>query len=206
LEVKRLNSDDIRLNQDQIEKLIDDAISKLVEDFTRVPNKYITEEDVRLHLCSFLLEDFGNEELTQDNDISIPLHCEVRWYGPDKSQERTDIVIFDVSGLTVTKEQVRQLFHFGSIPRKGYAASRPIAAIELKLRRCDGTGDECFERLVMADIVKLNRMKSMMGNHYESELVCRVIALDKKEEIALWNNPSPEVKLVYQFSNRTKNC
>ena len=92
----------------QNEFFIDNAIDNLIEDFCMYPNKYLTEEDVRTHLCLNLMERFGVIQKTKDSDRSIALHTEVRWWGPNGSQERSDIVIFDVSELSVTKEVIKK--------------------------------------------------------------------------------------------------
>lgn len=187
---------------DHVSEKVDLAIQRLIQDFKRVPNKYLTEDDVRIHLCSFLMDDFGMVEQTEDDDFSIPLHSEVRWWGPDKRKDRTDIVIFDVSRLSVTKSVVGDLYFFGDIPRKGYASNTPLAAIELKLRRSDGAGNADFRKQIKKDIDKLKKLKDMLSRNYSQNLICRVIALDKKEQInSLSIDPSKDY-LIYSFCGR----
>mgnify|MGYP001595643205 FL=1 len=185
-----------------VSEKVDLAIQRLIRDFERVPNKYLTEDDVRMHLCSFLMDDFGMEERTEDDDFSIPLHSEVRWWGPNQRKDRTDIVIFDVSCLSVTRSVVGGLYSFGYIPKKGYASSTPLAAIELKLRRSDGVGNADFRRQIKADIDKLQELKGMLSSNYSQNLVCRVIALDKKEQINSLSIDAPEDYLIYSFCGR----
>ena len=180
---------------------VDSSIQWLVRDFSQTPNKYLTEDDVRMHLCSRLIEHFGSVIRTQDGDESIPLHSEVRWWGPDGRKDRTDIVIFDVSGLSVTKDVVGGLFKFGQIPKKGYASNTPLAAIELKFRRNDGASDKAFIASVKADIHKLKGLHTMMNEVYSKDLVCRVAALDKKNIINESHFSEPPVVMFYQFAN-----
>ena len=83
-----------------IDELVDRAIGRLSVDFIRNPNKYLTEDDMRMHLAFRLMPDFGEIEKTKDDDTSIALHSEVRWWGDDHREDRSDIVIFDVSSLS----------------------------------------------------------------------------------------------------------
>jgi len=187
---------------DDVSRKIDSAIQTLLKDFERIPNKYLTEDDVRMHLCSILMNDFGNVDETKDGDLSIPLHSEVRWWGPDKRKDRTDIVIFDVTDLSVTESAINGLYSIGHIPKKGYASSTPLAAIELKFRRVDGVGNSTFIKEVKKDINKLIGLKSMMNNDYSKDLVCRVVALDKKKQINEWNIQGHPGLFHYRFSNK----
>ena len=187
---------------DHVSEKVDIAIQRLIQDFKRVPNKYLTEDDVRMHLCSFLMDDFGMVERTEDDDFSIPLHSEVRWWGPNKRKDRTDVVIFDVSRLSVTRSVVSGLYSFGFIPKKEYASSAPLAAIELKLRRSDGVGNANFRSQIKEDIDKLKELKEMLSSNYSQNLVCRVIALDKKEQINSLSIDAPEDYLIYSFCGR----
>jgi len=63
------------------EELIQEALNKLKTDFFSYPDKYLTEEDVRVHLCYYLLENFGEIKKTADGGQSIALHSEMRWWG-----------------------------------------------------------------------------------------------------------------------------
>lgn len=117
------------MNQEQITLSVNAAILSLVEDFRRYPNKYLTEEDVRVHLCIRLMNDFGIIEETADRDRSIALHAEVRWWGPERSRELSDIIIFNVSELSVTPGEIKSQERFRLIPRKGYSSNKPEAVI-----------------------------------------------------------------------------
>jgi hypothetical protein len=188
-----------------VEKNVDSAINRLIVDFERVPNKYLTEDDVRMHLCTFLLEFFGEESRTEDDDVSIPLHCEVRWYGPEEIGSRTDIVVFDVAGFSVVGDSRKSSFYPGRSPRKGYASSTPVAAIELKLRRNNGRSEKAFKESVFEDCKKLDRVKSMITDHYAQDLVCRVVALDKKEKIEEWAMDHSGIQILYRHADRASN-
>ena len=116
------------------------------EDFVSYPNKYLTEDDVRIHLCKLLLEKFGEIEATRDGDHSISLHTEVQWYGKGTLKYRSDIVLIDVGTLHVKR--------FSQMPSKGYGFNIPKAIIELKLRRPNGDSDRVFRRSVENDLKK----------------------------------------------------
>ena len=188
-----------------VERLVDEAIESLSKDFLANPNKYLTEEDMRMHLCFRLMPNFGDIQETEDGDTSIALHSEVRWWGEDQRTDRSDIVIFDVSSLNVTKNIVQQEHELSIIPKKGYSASRPLAAIELKLRRPDGTSDNEYLRLVREDIRKMEEVKSTIGENSTIPLICRVVAFDKKSCLENIENFSTKIPTTYKFANE-KQC
>lgn len=187
-----------------VENKIDNAIDKLIYDFECYPNKYLTEEDVRVQLCMFLMSDFGRTERTKDDDYSISLHSEIRWYGPSKLKYRSDIVIFEVSDLCVTPHVISDKNKFRLIPKKGYSANRPLAIIELKLRRNTGGSNRKFLKQVDDDIKKLNKINNMLESGYAHKAICRVIALDKREEITLRPSYDDPKLLKYSFANISK--
>jgi len=90
----------VKMNDREI-RYVDDSIEAVVCKFQRAPNIFLTEDDLRAHLCSRLLEYFGTEQRTRDGDRSISLHTEVRWYGKGDLKTRSDIVLVDVSNLDV---------------------------------------------------------------------------------------------------------
>ena len=173
------------------------AIESLIYDFNRYPNKYFTEEDVRIHLCHFLLDHFGEIRETRDNDRSIGLHTEVRWWGPNKSRMLSDIIIFDVGDLEVTAEKVGKLKHLELIPNKGFSGNTPKAVIELKLRRHGGESDNQYKKKIKADVNKLELVRSWF---HHNKPKCWVIALDKRNEINELNIISDTVNINYAFS------
>jgi len=83
---------------------INEAVRRLIEDFSRFPDKYLTENDVRCQLVYYLMQysEFSSMQDTGDGSKSISLHTEVRWHGESgKLKWRSDIVIIDVSSLRV---------------------------------------------------------------------------------------------------------
>lgn len=175
-------------------RFIRDSISKLSEDFTSYPNKYLTEDDVRIHLCKLLLEKFGEIEATSDGDRSISLHTEVRWYGSGTLKYRSDIVLIDVKTLDVKRAS--------KMPSKGYAFNIPKAIIELKFRRPNGDSDKVFRRSVKNDFKKLKKIKSELSS-VSHNILSWVIAFDKKREIVNFNIDNDEINFTYKFSNVT---
>ena len=183
---------------------VDEAIERISVDFLRNPHKYLTEDDLRFHLCCLLLRQFGELEQTEDGDQSIALHAEVRWWGEESRTDRTDIVIFDVASLNVTPNAIRSDLEHGLIPRKGFSASKPVAAIELKLRRPDGQSDREFSQLIEADVAKLKEIHRTIGSRAEGSLVCRIVVFDKKTPLHGIEHGAEGVKVTYQFSNATQ--
>jgi len=163
------------------EELIQEAVNKLETDFISYPDKYLTEEDVRVHLCYYLLENFGEIKETADGGQSIALHSEMRWWGDEKSRERSDIVIMNVSNLCVTEKWVREEIEMGVVPRKGYSITWPIAVIELKLRRRNTRKlDSRFKNEVEDDINKLEKIKNRIPSSIDFTPFYLVVALDKE--------------------------
>lgn len=175
-------------------RFIRDSISKLSEDFTSYPNKYLTEDDVRIHLCKLLLEKFGEIEATSDGDRSISLHTEVRWYGSGNLKYRSDIVLIDVKTLDVKRTS--------KMPSKGYAFNIPKAIIELKFRRPNGDSDKVFRRSVKNDFKKLTKIKSELSS-VSNNILSWLIAFDKKRNIVNFKIESDEINFIYRFSNVT---
>ena len=180
---------------------VQNSVDKLIKNFRTYPHKYLTEDDVRMHLCCNLMEHFGRVERTNDGHKSIALHTEIRWYGEEKYRDRSDIVIFNVNDLDVTKTKVKSIVLAGKAPSKGYAANKPIAVIELKLRRINGECESEFKKKIDKDFKKLKRLKTMMDSRNEINIDYWLIALDKTKDI---NYLAPEnlerVKMEYVFS------
>jgi hypothetical protein len=172
------------------------SIEAVVSKFQRTPNVFLTEEDLRLHLCSNLLQHFGTEQATQDGDLSISLHSEVRWYGgAGDLTTRSDIVLADVADLKV--------LHYNKMPSKGYAFNIPKGIIELKFRRPNGKSDSGFLRDIQDDLNKLSGLKQEFYDaqgRYQTAFW--MVILDKKAE--LQDIPAVVgIETIYKFSNHS---
>jgi hypothetical protein len=156
---------------------ISDCVDRLCADFVDYPNKLLTEDDMRMHLASLLLDGFGTRHTTEDGDQSIALHSEVRWYGNGRLKYRSDLAIVDVSTLRVRG--------FGGLPlpSKGYAFNVPKAIIELKFRRPTGEGDAAFLESINADCLKLGAIRTELSD-VAPQIECWVVAFDKKADIS----------------------
>lgn len=184
-----------QLSSNNISDFINQSITDFIVDFESYPNKYLTEDDVRIHLCKLLLNRFDRIETTEDNDKSISLHSEVRWYGGGKLKYRSDIVLIKVNTLKVLKQSGLKM------PSKGYGFNIPYAIIELKFRRPNGYSDNEFVKKINNDINKLNQIKTELSQ-YTKQIFCFLIALDKKKKIYridVGNN----IHFYYKFSNVT---
>ena len=187
------------MNENQITSSVSAAIASLIDDFRKYPNKYLTEEDVRVHLCIRLMRDFGVIQETADGDHSIAMHTEVRWWGPKESRELSDIIIFDVSSLSVTPGEIRSQEKFRLIPRKGYSSNKPEAVIELKLRRNNGDSNNAYISQVRKDIEKLSNISTMFHAENRAPLFW-VVALDKKTQIPTNELPKPPENINFQYA------
>jgi hypothetical protein len=183
---------------------VDRAIELLLHDFDRYPHKYLTEEDVRFHLCLLLHEDFGNLETTQDGGLSIALHSEIRWWGPNQSKFRSDIVIFNVQNLCVNKDSLRR--QRTQIPGKGYSSDSPKVAIELKLRRVYPLeSDRVFQEKIESDINKLQTIERQFDAGGLSVPLLYVIAFDKRQRLAIPPATQDNIVVHYRFSTNSQN-
>jgi len=183
----------------EIEKKISGVTRKLIDDFENYPDKYLTESDVRCFLFQRLMscKEFNQLQQTKDSSFSIPLHTEVRWYGKSgKLRWRSDIVVVDVSSLRVKNNIFR-------LPSKGYEFNKPLAIIEIKLRRTIGSSDNTFIKKVHEDIHRLKEIRNKLPGDY----VCFLVILDKKnniEKMIKSINREEKIKIIYKYSNNRK--
>lgn len=184
-----------------IGEAVRDSIRRIVDDFHRYPDKYLTEDDVRCMLVANLLknDDLRNVSDTADGTKSIPVHSEVRWYGRSgRLKWRSDIVIINTRDLK-TKNGVFKL------PSKGYAFNMPESIIEIKLRRINGASNDCYYSKINADRQKLIEIKEEVSGDYP----CFIIALDKKANITdMVNrvNGRNSIDIIYKYSREESTC
>ncbi len=177
---------------EKMEEKITQTIKDLINDFEFYPDKYLTENDVRCLLFKKLAESQGLAQLqqTKDDSYSIPLHTEVRWYGKSgKLKWRSDIVVVDVSSLRAKNNIFR-------LPSKGYSFNKPLAIIEIKLRRTKGDTDNAFIKKVQEDVRKLKEIKKEVPGDYP----CFLVVLDKKNDIQERIARADDVKIFYKYS------
>lgn len=173
---------------------LNEAIHYVTMKFLRRPNVFLTEEDLRVHLCSKLLDHFGIEEQTHDGDYSIALHTEVRWYGSGNMKTRSDIVIVEVPNLDVLRHRL--------LPSKGYGFNIPKAIIELKLRRPNGESNRQFYRAITDDLNKLRNLYHLFtSEHGENQPEFRLIVFDKKERLGTLPPTPYGVYLHYEYAS-----
>lgn len=187
------------MNDSEINQHIAICIESLCADFINYPNRLLTEDDMRMHLGALLLnlECFCTLKETNDGDLSIALHSEVRWYGKGKLKYRSDLVIIDVGSLTVQRTTGLQL------PSKGYSFNVPNTIIELKFRRPTGGSDREFLNSIEADCTKLKTIQSELSE-VTTSIGCFVIVFDKKTDISLKIPPCDDVKIFYRYSTARK--
>jgi hypothetical protein len=178
---------------EKMEEKITQTIKDLINDFESCPDKYLTESDVRCLLFKKLVESsqgLAQPQKTEDNSYSIPLHTEVRWYGQSgKLKWRSDVVVVNVSSLRVKNNIFR-------LPSKGYGFNKPLAIIEIKLRRTNGDTDNAFIKKVQKDISKLKEIKKEIPGDYP----CYLIVLDKKNDIQEKIARADDIKIFYKYS------
>ena len=174
-----------------------DSIRAVTSKFRRAPNVFLTEDDLRAHLCSNLLRYFGTEERTKDNDRSISLHTEVRWYGKGDLKIRSDIVLVDVSNLDVLRH--------ARMPSKGYGFNVPKGIIELKFRRPNGESQPSFLRKIQDDLAKLNKLKLIFhGAQGLDRTKFWMLILDKKARLTEPVCAPDGIEVSYEFSDQSE--
>jgi hypothetical protein len=183
------------LNNQEVQR-VQQAIDVVVDKFRKTPNIFLTEDDLRIHLCNQLLQHFGEESVTKDSDRSIPLHTEVRWYGRDgKLKLRSDIVLIDVGNLNV--------LHSFTMPSKGYGFDIPNAIIELKLRRPTGESNKEFSKKLGRDIRKIKKLRTAVCDatgHQDCETKFWFVIFDKKAEIEV--SGAPGITVCYKYATK----
>lgn len=164
------------MTPEQIKAKVEEKISVLIAEFRDTPDKFLTEEDARAYLYHLLLSDFNNLEATPDDSQSIPLHCEIRWYGQDQTLNyRSDIVIFDVSQLKTQDDNQK-------LPSKGYGFNNPDVIIEIKLRRKGNKSDAQYIADLEKDRKRLSEIKSQVSKAGYN-IYTYLIAFDKRSNI-----------------------
>lgn len=137
-------------------KALENSINKLIRKFSRYPNLFLTEADLRCYLVAELLKSpyFLSRQRTKDNSWSIPVHSEVRWYGESgKLKYRSDVVILDPTDLRVKEK-------FFKLPSKGYGFNKFWIIIELKLRRVTkNKSDNKFLKEIRGEISRLKNIR-----------------------------------------------
>jgi hypothetical protein len=172
------------------------SVANVIHAFHQTPNMFLTEEDLRVHLCRFLFDHFADKQRTLDEDVSIPLHTEVRWYGDGKLKIRSDIVLVDVSNLKVLKHS--------KLPTKGFGFNIPKAIIELKFRRPNGVADSRFLKNIRVDLRKLEKLREVfLRAEGPSNPKFWMVIFDKKSRMPAPPEAPYWINLAYEFSNQT---
>lgn len=204
----------------ETEDKIKTCISTVIDLFKRTPHVFLTEEDLRFHLCNQLLQHFGTEERTEDGSTSISLHTEIRWYkkqstqsgnpsqnnnndlsdnDEEKKNTRSDIVLIDVSTLKVLTPDGPE-----KLPSKSYGFNVPKAIIELKLRRINDSSNANLIRKINADILKLRKLKQYFDYEGFGDISYWLVVLDKKGDVESKlqkKSESKEIRLHYISSS-----
>lgn len=175
-----------------VKRNVNSCIVELIRKFKQHPEIFLTEDDVRCYLYN-LLQYYSTPELTankreserhnldngviEKNTYSIPIHCEVRWYGSSGNlRYRSDIVLVQVNNLITNEGEFK-------LPSKGYGFNKFYALIELKLRRITKERDEDFQNRIDSDREKIREIRSEM-NELEGDLkfdfLSYLLVFDKK--------------------------
>lgn len=185
------------MKSNRIATKIENAINNTISEFINFPNCFLTEEDVRCYLFSLLykINQFSRKYITSDGEGSIPVHCEIRWYGASKTLKyRSDIVVLDPTDLIVNESM--------QLPSKGYGFNKFWAIIEIKMRRINGESDNQFLKSINDELIKLQKIKREVKNN-KAEAQYHVLCFDKKNDISGIINSIEHSNVIvkYVFSN-----
>ena len=165
---------------EQILNQINIVLNILKESFSKNPDIFLTEEDLRCHLFMLLNQKLNINKLifnTVDQSKSIPTHTEIRWYGDSgKLKYRSDIVILDPKTLRTTDKRMK-------LPSKGYGFNSFWAIIELKLRRINGKSDNQFLKEIKSEFNKLREIKKETEYNNKHQAEYYLLCFDKKKDI-----------------------
>ena len=162
------------MNSQEIKRITEQRINQLIDKFKKYPEKFLTEEDIRSYLYHLLIQDFNKLEKCEDGSKSIPIHCEIRWYGNSgKLRLISDIVILDVSTLRTKSTKSFKL------PSKGYKFNKPLIIIETKLRRKGNESDNQFKGRIIKDRDRLREIKKESNGTFCSY----ILIFDKKNNL-----------------------
>jgi hypothetical protein len=176
---------------------LDEAIEAVAAQFSSYPNIFLTEDDLRIHLCAKLSGKFSKIEKTSDDDFSISLHTEIRWYGNGKLKWRSDIVLIDVSTLRVLNRKM-------DLPSKGYGFNMPKAIVELKLRRPNGPSDNAFSNAVENDRKKLLELKRIFDRAGGGDTEYRLVVFDKKKDVGEKISRRKNIGVTYRYADQSE--
>jgi len=178
------------MNQSKIKNKVEHRINQLIREFQKYPEKFLTEEDVRSYLYHTLLRDFNTIQDCQDGTKSIPVHCEVRWYGNSGNLKlRSDIVILNISSLRT--QEIGGL----ELPSKGYGFNEPLVIIEIKLRRKGTESDNNIKGRVDNDRDKIRVIRKEINTKFLSY----ILIFDKRRIIDFKTNETDSHKEYYIY-------
>lgn len=167
------------LQNNDYHRLVREGVDELVGAFHKVPNFFLTEDDVRCFLYHQLYIRFGQVlDKSRDGVLTTAVHSEVRWYGKSNDQnKRSDIVVLDVNDIRVIGSDDFRL------PTKGYGFNNFYSVIEIKLRRTNsGKRDQDWLREIQKDLDTLSFLRTGVTNRYDPLLIS--INLDKRADIS----------------------
>ena len=159
--------------------VIEECMGEIKKRFEKYPDIFLTEEDVRGHIFSRLLKNFGNGEETKNGSISISAHSDISWYDGDGFLAlRPDIAIIEVGTLDMTEET-----------SKGFYVDKIPFGIEIKLNR----GDKSKETVLSELLGDLDKLKELGQRNKETSFY--MIYLDKGSRLE--KNEIEELQLKY---------
>ncbi len=177
-------------------KIIENSINELVKVFSKRPDLFLTESDLRCYLAAELLKipDFSSMQKTIDGFLSIPLHSEVRWYGKSgKLKYRSDVVILSPEDLRVKEKTFK-------LPSKGYGFNHFWAIIELKLRRINGKSDNQFFKDAKYEVDKLRKIERETQYNNKYKALYYVLCFDKRNDITNRIEKIKEKRIIVKYT------
>jgi len=178
-------------SDNSLHEKVEKCILKVIKDFKRNPELFLSESDLKCRLFMELNKDgdFSREEKTGDGKRQTNyVHSEISYFLFGKlNKRRVDICIVKPSNFDFDNKPI--------VERKGCSFMEPSIGIELKLNKNE-TKSTVIKKL--KDV--LESIKLLKNTRPDSKFY--VMQLDKKnlfssEEISELQNNYPEIKIIY---------
>lgn len=178
------------MEMEKLYRAVLEAIDKVINDFKRNKNLFLTEGDLECRLFKELQEKFPKEEQTGDREnITSYVHSQIRYFEKERlNKNRVDIVVVPLENFDFSDNKI--------VFRKGYAFNEPSVAIEVKLNK-RLKSKSALRRIWKTDLEKLNRLQTSRGY---SKFIS--ILLDKnkvfcKTELKRIKKEYATIKIIY---------
>lgn len=192
----------------EFRKLIEPTIQALADDYRRAPGLILTEDDLKFHLVSRLLQLPGMSDTvaTVDGVLGTKIHTEVPWFDEHgKLYIRPDITILDPGQLSIF-HSIQEGYR---LPNKGFNFEGGSIIFELKfIRERAGVTKECASH-VQRDLDKIRRLFDRIErDEGGDDLFCYFVIFSKVgakvpefDRLLANGAPNDRCRVIYETAN-----